>query len=367
MWSKILILCSVAVSVSCGDNAATGEPNVLTVKAIEGEIAPFAFRAQTSITWLTDSTLAVADLDDQQVVIVTTAGMEVSRIGRKGMGPGEFAGILPLRGNAKGELLVGDMMSMRLSRFDADHNFVTSVSVPGPPWELLDWNEDRAVVMWVPFMPTQGPTVGIVDLETGTLLSDFPVFQMDAQLEIPMEGGPMGLPQTYLTATALRPGVFAFASSQRYRIVVMDDAGRHVDTFERPEVEREMPTEDEMREKEAVFRKLMATLNPPPPPEAMEMAMTLIQAPKPYFRPHGFATDDEGRLWIATERGDGHSTLIDVLDGDGRFLTTIEVPHQVHAMAFRLPMLATLVEHKDGEFEGQFGIHLYEVTAAPGS
>ena len=366
---KALILCFVSLLVSCGDKATTqGEPNVPTVRATEGEIAPFEFSASTNIAWLTDSSLAVIDNDDQQIVIVTTTGVEVSRIGRKGMGPGEFTGLLPLRVNAKGELLVADVLSMRLSRFDADHNYVASVSVPAPPSEILDWNEDRAVVMMVPFMATQGPTVGIVDFEAGSLVSSFSVFEKDSGLALPVENAPVpGMLLTYLAATSLRTGAYAFASPLRYRIVVMDDAGRHIDTFERPEVERVMPSEEEMREAEAKIRKMAATLNPPPPPEALESWMGMIRAPKPHFRYHGFATDDEGRLWIVTERGDAQSTAIDVLDSDGGFLTTMVLPHHVRGMAFRSSMLATLVERKGGDFDGQFAIHLYEVTIAPGS
>jgi len=338
---------------------------MLALEAIDGDIGPFEFRMSSTIAWVTDSTLAIINRDDQEILIVTTAGDVVGRFGRKGSGPGEFTDAFAMWVGVSGDILVGDAMAMRVSRFDRDLEFQQSANVPGRPWHFLDWRDGRAVLMWLPMMPVAGPTVGVVDLRAGSVVSSFSVFESDQGLAIPLPGAPLQIPDPHIAAAALRPGHYAFASPQRYRIVVMDDAGTVLTTSERPEVEREMPSAEEVQALEESIRRQAATLSPAPSPEQLQMMLDMARVPKPYFRPTAFTADDQGRLWLATDRGDPQSTEIDVLDADGRYLTTLEVPHEVRGMSIRLPRLAVFVERKHGSLEGEHGIDLYEVTAVP--
>ncbi|NIM50061.1 MAG: hypothetical protein GTN62_06960 [Gemmatimonadales bacterium] len=324
-------------------------------------VGPVDFRAAPAMAWLSDSTLAILDIDDQQAVIFDLDGTELRRVGRKGGGPGEFGGALTLLSNERGELAVGDVLLSRVSHFGPDLRFLRSVRLPGSPLHLLGWEGHGVVAMWAGLGPgLADPTVGYVDLETGTAAPAFTVFGADSGLAARLPGSPA--PSPYLAAARVGWHTYVFAQPNEYRIVEIDMDGVVRRTFGRSDVERQLRTPDEIREMEAAFKRMLSQAGYTPPPEVRDMMNEALRAPKPHFLIPSFASDELGRLWIATLRGGRDSTELDVFASGGSFLGTVAVAHQVRALAIRLPLLAALVQREEPTFEGQSSIDVYRVA-----
>ncbi len=186
------ILALTLLGTGCGGghtdrsaNSCSADSGLRVRAILDGRsIAPLEFSTAPAITWVDDSTLAVIDSDDQQVVRYRVDGTLVGRFGRKGGGPGEFsrAGLV-LGGGDSGDkgLLVAD--AARINRIDSTFSTSRSVSVPGIVTRLLSWSGDRVVALWHGFGAAGlTPMVGEIDLGTGEVISNFSPYAADSAL-----------------------------------------------------------------------------------------------------------------------------------------------------------------------------------------
>lgn len=89
------------------------------------------YRAEPFVLMIDDKTLAVADTDENRVLILSTDGTVKATFGRKGQGPGEFAGLGALFWNAKEqELYVADYTSRRFSTWSLDGKHLRDTKYP---------------------------------------------------------------------------------------------------------------------------------------------------------------------------------------------------------------------------------------------
>lgn len=351
--------------------AAAQQARPIEVRPARGApvLGPLEYEAGSSIVWLSDTSLAITDGSEHQVVVFDTSGREIARLGRSGRGPGEFASGGPLLASDRGEIVAADILLSRISYFDARFRFVRSVQLPGFPTNLLAWRGSRVAVAWTTASPTGGgPVVGTVDLASGTARPVFTVFRADSVLGAPVSFGGMAVPP-FLAAATARDGVYLFARGDQYRIVGIDSAGLVRRTFGRPERRPEYRTPAEMQAEEERMQRATQRLGITPPPEAARMlregTRDLLRRPKPFLT-SALAVDQLGRLWVCANRGAGDSTEVDVFSPRGEFLQTVVFRHRVVALSFRLPRVAVLAQHRGGPYDEQSEVSVYVVRGGEG-
>lgn len=352
--------------------AAAQQSRPIEVRPARGApvLGPLEYEAGSSIVWLSDTSLAITDYGQRQVVVFDTAGREIARLGRNGRGPGEFAGVGQILASDRGEIVAADILLSRISYFDARFRFVSSVQLPAAPTSLLAWSGSRVAVAWSRLGPASaGPTVGTVDLSSGTASPVFSVFRADSVLGVPMSVGGMPVPPPILAAATAHDGVYFFARADQYRIVGIDTAGVVRRTFGRPELPLQYRTPAEMQADEEMVQRSYRRLGITPPPEA---AQTMRDAMRDMLRqPKAFlssvpAVDQLGRLWVGANRGAGDSTEVDVFSSRGEFLQTVVFRHRVRALSFRLPRVAVLAQHRGGPSDEQSEVSIYLVAGGEG-
>lgn len=203
------------------------------------------------------------------------------------------------------------------------------------------------------------PTVGVIDLNTGTACELYSLFDPASGLARPGTDNPFTPP--FIAAAMDDAGLVYAGQSMEYRIVVLDSAGVQQASFGRAELEPEFLSEEEQAEERA--RVGDAASRRGPPPEGMRRMMDeALEAPRPQFGPGAFSLDQAGRLWVITERAYPDSTLVDVFDTRGAFLKTLVLRDRVQVITFRADRAAALVSRTAPEVEGIPGIDLYRLA-----
>jgi len=329
-------------------------------------LGPLDYQVGSSIVWLSDTSLAIADGSEHQVVVFGTSGREIARLGRSGRGPGEFAIVGPLLASERGELVAADMALSRVSYFDARFRFVRSVQLSGMPTSLLSWRGSRIAAVWSPANPMgEGPTVGDVDLAAGTASGRYVVFRADSALGATISVGGFAIRPPFVVAAAARDGAYLFARADQYRVVGIDSAGVVRRTFGRPELPPVYRTEPEMQAEEERLQRASQRAGVTPPPgteDVMRDAMReMLRRPKPFLS-SALAVDQLGRLWVGANRGAGDSSEVDVFSPRGEFLQTVVFARRVQALSFRLPRVAVLAQHRGGPYDEQSEVSVYVVS-----
>jgi len=272
-------------------------------------------------------------------------------------------GAFTLLGGEDGQVVVGDMNQNRVSQFDADLKFVRSVQVPGMPLQLLAWDSDRVIALWMEFAFSDGgmspePTVGVVDLGAGEVEARFSLFAPESGLDRPESDNPFAPP--FISAVLGADGLILAGQSMEYRVAALDSTGVVQLSFGRPDLGEQYLSSEEKAEEKA--RRNRASRGGGPPPEEMsELLDKALDTPQPYFGPNAFSIDPLGQLWVITDRTRADSTEVDVFDGEGTFLQTIALRDRVTALAFRELRVVALVSRTASDVEGVQGIDVYDL------
>lgn len=97
---------------------------------VGGEVdGPHSFGDVRALAYLPDGRIVVLDARDQQVHYLDATGQPVRTVGRKGAGPGEFAGANGLVVTARGEVVVNDHSNNRLTVLAPNGDFVKTVPI----------------------------------------------------------------------------------------------------------------------------------------------------------------------------------------------------------------------------------------------
>jgi hypothetical protein len=340
----------------------SGETFALTQVNRHPSLELLDFRA-IGLAWIDETTLAVIDRDDQQLVSLDIKSGLQRRGARRGGGPGELEGAFMLLGTGGGGVLVGDMQQRRISEFTSGLGFVRSAPVPGLPIQLLSWDETTVTAIWMRFAMTDNemrvePTVGSVDLTNGEAQELFSLFAPGA-LTPPDSDNPFSPP--FIAAVENHAGLILAGQSMEYRIVAFERSGSRRYSMSRPEVDEDYLSA-EQKEAERGRRRRAAGRRGPPPPELGRMLEQALDAPRPYFEPSAFNVDPGGDLWVITTRLHADSTEVDVFGSEGDYLTTLVLRDRVLDLAFRDPLVAALVTRTAPEVEEIPGIDLYEIA-----
>ncbi len=359
-----VVLCSFFVGCERAGDDASGDSLSLSLDLSDrhSSLELLEFRA-VALDWIDDTTVAVIDRDDQQIVLLGLTDGSERRGAGPGGGPGELEGAFSLLGGEGGAVVVGDMNLNRVSQFDADLQFVRSVQVPGMPLALLAWGGDRVVALWLDFAFVDGrmspePTFGVVDLGAGEVAVQCALFAPESGLNRPESDNPFAPP--FISAARGSEGLIIAGQSLEYRIAVLDSTGAVQRSFGRPELgEQYLSLEEKTAER--TRRGQGVREGGPPPAELGEMLDEALDAPQPYFGPNAFSVDDWDRLWVVTNRMRGDSTEVDVFDLRGPFLKTVALRDRVAALAFQGRRVAALVARTGSAVEGVQGIDVYEL------
>ncbi|HEU4829226.1 MAG TPA: hypothetical protein VFT04_08515 [Gemmatimonadales bacterium] len=339
--------------------AQRGAPTISPV-AVPASLATLEFTG-SSLIWVDDSTLALLDNDAKQFVTAEIRHGTLRRHGREGSGPGEFRAPVFLLAR-DGEVLVDDITTRRISRFDRKRRFIASVPTPGATLQLLGWSGDRVRIAWTSFMPGGGPTISDIDLTGGAAFERFQVLARDPSLASPMPGGAGN--SAFLAVAPGPRGSIVVGSPRPYRITVFDSAGRPLHRFGRdlPPVFRTPAEIDAM-----VTRSGRMLAGAPVNAEqrgnlAARLRETLGKEPKPHFPwMGGIVVDQTGGVWVLTTRG-SNRTDFDVFSAAGDFRGTVTTPGRVVSFTIRGSHLAVLAERTEGDDEGFQGIDLYRIA-----
>jgi len=348
------VLVIAAATLGCSGQA--GEARMAAPRLVPGErhasLRALDFRA-VGLAWVDDTTVAVIDRDDQQVVLLGLPGGSMRRGGGKGAGPGELQGAFMLLANAAGHLVVADMRLRRLSEFDGELRFLRSARVPGLPIQLIERRGDRVMAMWMRLQGGARPIVGVVDLGADEAHAFFSPYDAPDGLAPPRNENPFSPP--FFSAAMTGDTVILVGQGQEYRIVAFDTTGAVRFNFQR-ELSPEFLTDDE---KKAARADVEGDGEVPPPLRRMQAEA--LESPRPFFGPDAFATDQARRLWVVSARARADSTQLDVFAANGEYLGASAVPDQVVTIARNGRRLAVLVTRLDPEFEGYSGIDVYQI------
>ncbi len=300
--------------------------------------------------------MALLDADERQVVLLSLGDGRERRAGRRGSGPGEFELPVALLAREDGSMLVADGRTLRVTELAPDLRYVRSQATPGMPLHLLAWNGGAVLGVWIGF-GGGGPEVGRVDMRTGAARRLFDPFRASSAL---VEGAAgIGGPSAFVAAVRAADGRIVMGGGSRYALLAFDTAGADRGSFGRPDLVPEPMSAaelDEMRQRMGrIFQGAV------PPGEQRRLLERVAARPRPFFRANALAADAAGRLWVATERGEGSRTYVDVFDASGRLRGTVVLRDRVKKLAVRGALIAALVERRGGDGEGGQGVDVYRV------
>ncbi|HZG44590.1 MAG TPA: hypothetical protein VEY93_16680 [Longimicrobium sp.] len=158
----------------------------------------------------------------------------------------------------------------------------------------------------------------------------------------------------------VKGGGIVTGTPAEYNLVSFHPSGQVLDQFGRRDLRPERRTPEERRELRDKFRRTFQGALPKAQEE--ELYAQAADQPKPFFATNAFATDSAGRIWVATDRGNGNTTAVDVFSATGELEATLTFRDRVIKLAPRLPFVAVLVERRGGTSDGQSGVDVYRIA-----
>jgi hypothetical protein len=317
-------------------------------------VVPGAVSSQA--VWLDDSTLALADTEEQRVMLVDLRSGRIRTAGRPGEGPGEYRGVVPPLRGPEGSLLVLDSRLRRATILNQALQVQRTVILPVVVSAPLQWTGAELLGTWYDFTRQMTPVLGHLRLTAGERAEPVPRLRLDSLFGVTRSEA-FTLPPIVAAALGARGRIYLGRLDQ-YRILRLNASGRIDARFARPEVPALRFTAREIEEQTGRLRA--ASGAPVPAAAAGKVKDMLAGMVKPYFAMTGLSEDIQGRLWVVTARSDGRSTEVDVFAPSGRFLGTVSLRGQVRSLAWRGTRVAAVVERAEGE-EALGAVDFYRV------
>jgi hypothetical protein len=307
-------------------------------------------------TWLGDSVLALADGEEQRVMLIDVVTGKTRAVGRPGDGPGEFRGVNPPLRAPDGSLLVIDSRLRRATVFTADLAVRRVVGLPVVISSVLRWDGTTLLCTWYDFSRLMVPVLGRLRMISAEQAEPEPMVRLDSLFGM-IKRDPFSLPPIVVAAPAMRDNVY-LAKVDEYRILKLGPERRVIRTYQR----RDVPVRRfSAQEIDAEAGRIRAAGSAPVPPAAAARARQMLAGlVKPFFTINGLSEDPEGRLWVVSSRQGNGQTEVDVFSPGGRFLGTIKLRGHVKSLAWRGNRVAAVVERSEGE-EGLGAVDFYRL------
>jgi hypothetical protein len=350
---RALLGIAALAALSC-DRAARST----TSTALEGKVSntlakvseiSLGFEPRSSMQWLGEDELLVIDKQESQVVVLDPARGVARRIGRKGMGPGEFNAPSEATSLPGGLLAVADQMTRSILYIDAAGRETRRVALPGIPRQLRGDSSGAVWIAYLVLQPGGGLFAGRVEPGSDSVSTYFKPSDVDTAYTF--TAATMGS-MTQLDVDLGIDGKCALGDGRLYRLFVFD---RHTGlrAFGRQDlgVQPRSPRETAaIHEKFVILNKGAAAY-----PEAVKALRDLesseLERPREYFRASAIRFDPLGGVWVARRMPSGTETEFDRYDGTGAFLGTLTVPGLVLSFALRPGKLAVLLDGPEDEPE----------------
>lgn len=291
------------------------------------EDGPELFGQITSLAVDGAGRIYVLEGQAQEIRVFDGDGTFIRAIGRKGGGPGEFAGALRVELGPDGRLWVADPGNNRVSVFDTSGAYVRGISMPGGfvifPWPGR-FDRHGSYYYPVPLPSDQEFRLVLIRYDSGMAVQDTLAVPEDPVDREFFEANPpslrsfrIGVPFTGRFDWLLSPeGTFWGLLTGRYSMFELGQDSDSLRTVTRA-FDPLPVTEADMAE----ARKNLTWF--------LEQGGTVDWAKIPDRKPaiEGAAFDDEGNVWVWPVMPNGEEgTRLDVFDPVGRYLGSIDSP-----------------------------------------
>lgn len=303
----------------------------------------------SSIALLADETTACTiDSYEVRVYCVDRAGTTVGVFGREGEGPGEFRRLSRLAGGALGTVGALDGGAFRFTVFEANGSRLADVSLfdlaslVHPVGRFGETVTVLGLSTWDPSVVLEGAGTGRmlamveVGIASGELVRKVDLPPVDAEVEC----GEIhyGFPDP--------AGGWVFVACEGHLVSVGDDGEATV--IKAPTYTGELPGERDIADRSEglnEFNRTLARYGLAGDPTVLEKYRT---TPKNYHLLSGQQKfDEEGRLWIATQRDRDEFSYIDIyLPGEATFFGSIRIDGRLQGFDLVGATLAVLVERQ---------------------
>lgn len=326
--------------LACGERDPNPSPDESGARLPVTSLSPVA-HAQVphsinrSVSLVDEFTACTVDSFDVRVRCVARDGRTIGLLGREGDGPGEFQAPSRLVRGLGGRIGVTDSRLGRFQVFLPSGELVASVGL--------------AIPIWVPRAPF-GDTI----LGTYSETNDVAAFSSSlvaasvsvSSGEILEEWRPASIPEIgecgpVLFGFPAAVGAWVFVDC-RGRLTFVDGTGS-TKTLQAPTWFEELPNERDVTDYLARQRRLSAGfaqstadmyrrrgVTPPSPRGRAEIDSTKLEEyrgqPKLYYLLRGQETiDEQGRIWISTQRDRAEFSYLDVYSLDAQYVGTVKV------------------------------------------
>jgi len=268
--------------------------------------------------------LAVADRDEPHLRIFRLDGHAVTVLGPEGDGPGELRAPLEISIAGDGTAVL-DLRRLRLAVFADDGEVSEGVRLDGfPVAAAFGPGSSRIYAVLTEYGAATARVLEWAPGERARVVVD----------RIPGIALGLGPPPVLSMAHAPDGGFVIGEGRERYRLLFFGADGRLRREVER-NVARTPKSEDEIEEERAARQGTPGGRRSAPPEneqQAMPRAGVEIDPFRVHFRGWALRFDENGLLWVRTERGSG-STVFDIFDPVGDYLGELTLPGRIDAFA----------------------------------
>ena len=338
---SVTLALTLTATLACGESESAFE---LTLIPERTGTVPVPLSAKGSIALLSDETTAcVFDSYEVRVRCVTRTGEVVGVFGREGEGPGEFDVLSRLVGGPDNSVGAVDMGLDRFSVFEPSGDLVTEVMFPGAAVTLNPVQRFGTTVAGISIVTFDlnviqagaGPGGMLALFEVNIASGDVvrrEVPPVDAEVECGM----------ILYGFPNPEGGWVYVACEGHLVFVGKDG--NVAVLQAPTYKGELPSERDVaawRE----GRRMMEGLGVGSDGEELERYRN---TPKNYHIVFGEQKfDEQGRLWIATQRDHDEFSYLDVyLPAEAEFVGSVRVHDRVRGFDLLESTLVVVVERQ---------------------
>ena len=280
----------------------------------------------------------VLDASGPHVRTFDASGALVSATIPHGVGPGEVQYPLGYVRYADGAKDLIDMRQWKLIRIGPDGKQVSSRKLPVFPIDVAAHQSGVLYIVTTDFRS------GTFRLERWNRDSDAPASVIIADTVFLRRHD--GAAANMFPAAAAPNGSIAVADQAAYRIRVYGQDGKVVRTIMR-DLPRIRKSASELKAERDRFNQMAGRMASKARAEGSGLKPTYTERPlKPVLTEMDF--DDKGRLWVLTGRGSTKTSVLDVFDASGKFLTEVTLPARVTRFDVEGGILAGAFEDDDG-------------------
>jgi hypothetical protein len=360
-----------SAGVQIVENAGVAGPDAWTVTEPAqvdigggGGHPAYDFNAVTNVLRLPNGRIVVPNRSTNEIRIFDSVGAHLKSVGRAGGGPGEFQSLVAAWRGPGDSLLAADILSRRLSVFDAEGTFVRSFGLGGetglamPTAGVMQfaipqgWLRDGSVVGIAQGFRFNDAREGIyrdsqavirysADGTTRDTIGRFPGAEME-QVQLTFRGQTMSIPQPVplgrVTVFLVDDTHLYVARNDAWQVEVYGTDGRlgRIIRVEVPQLR--ITAADQAAHREEQLEALESQPETRSVPEAIkeQIVSRVKNAAYPATMPliAGLLRDSEGNLWVQQwPRPGERAHRFTVLDSTGTAIGNVTMPERFRASA----------------------------------